>query len=90
MKYVICNACGWIHFAKSESSIREHAQLAKTYFESLPECEQEKSGYKEFSVESAVEKQKRCFRCGSVDIREAKENERPPELSTIQSIIFDK
>lgn len=91
MKNIICQNCGWMHFAKTEQSIREHAQLFKDYFDTLGENAYSKTGYKDFSVEEAVEKQKKCFKCGATDLKVATQEEidNIPTLSTIQAIIFE-
>lgn len=90
MQYIICEKCGWIHFSKPEKEMREHLEKFQKYINSLDEKTKKEKGYANFSVEKIIEKEKRCFRCGSDKLRLAKENERPPELSTIQAIIFEK
>lgn len=90
MQYIICEKCGWIHFSKPEKEMREHLEKFEQYIKSLNQETQKERGYTNFSIEEMIEKEKRCFRCGSDSLRLAKENERPPELSTIQAIIFEK
>lgn len=88
MNYIICKDCGWIHFAKTEKEVRDNAQKVKDYIDNLEKDIKEE--YVSFSVESSVEKQKKCFRCSSKALRTATENEKPPVLATIQAIIFEK
>jgi hypothetical protein len=89
-KLMICNKCGWAHFPRTEAEVLEEARSFKRYFDSLSP-DQQFSDYRrhEYSVETAIARDKQCFRCGNpnTDFHEETEADKIPAGVTIQGII---
>jgi hypothetical protein len=92
-----CNKCNWFHFPISREQAMKDAKSFELYINAQSDEVKKSFGLgklsqdgKEYSIDDAIKRQEKCFKCGNnyKDFRDEDENKCPIGV-TIQGIISE-